>query len=74
MTCQTCIHRLDVTLWGCWLATGCRVELAALRQLAKVCAKVRGNQQRVTDADVIAVPVLITHDEPFSQTGQHAHL
>ena len=25
MNCQTCIHRLDVTLWGCWLATGCRV-------------------------------------------------
>lgn len=24
MTCQTCIHRLDVTLWGLWLATGCR--------------------------------------------------
>ena len=30
MTCQTCqtyIHRLDVTLWGCWLASGCRVGL-----------------------------------------------
>ncbi len=27
MTCQTCIHRLDVTLWGLWLATGCRVGL-----------------------------------------------
>jgi hypothetical protein len=27
MTCQTCIHRLDVTLWGYWLATGCRVGL-----------------------------------------------
>ena len=25
MTCQTCIHRLDVTLWGLWMATGCRV-------------------------------------------------
>ena len=27
MTCQTCLRRLDVTLWGCWLATGCRVGL-----------------------------------------------
>jgi hypothetical protein len=27
MTCQSCIHRLDVTLWGCWLASGCRVGL-----------------------------------------------
>ena len=27
MTCQSCIHRLDVTLWGCWLATGCRMGL-----------------------------------------------
>ncbi len=25
MTCQTYIHRLDVTLWGLWLATGCRL-------------------------------------------------
>lgn len=37
-----------------------RVELAALRALAKVCAKVRGNQQQVTDADVIAVPMRLT--------------
>lgn len=22
-----CLHRLDVTLWGCWLATGCRLGL-----------------------------------------------
>lgn len=27
MSCRTCIHRLDVTLWGCWLATGCRLGL-----------------------------------------------
>ena len=26
MTCQTCIHRLDVTLWGLWLSTGCRMS------------------------------------------------
>ena len=38
-----------------------RPELAALRQLAKVCAKVRGNQQRVSDADVIDVPVRLTY-------------
>ena len=25
MTCQTCANRLDVTLWGCWLASTCRV-------------------------------------------------
>ena len=27
MTCQTCIHRLDVTLWGYCVATGCRMGL-----------------------------------------------
>ncbi|MHB1199168.1 MAG: hypothetical protein ACYCZ6_06335 [Polaromonas sp.] len=27
MTCRTCIHRLDVTRWGLWLATGCRLGL-----------------------------------------------
>ena len=32
-----------------------RVELAALRALAKVCASVRGSQQQVTDANVIDV-------------------
>ena len=31
MTCQTCTHRLDVTLWGLWLATGCRVGLVLRR-------------------------------------------
>lgn len=38
-----------------------RVELAALRQLAKVCAKVRGNQQQVSDADVIDVPLRLVN-------------
>lgn len=28
VTCQSCLHRLDVTLWGCWLATGCRLGFA----------------------------------------------
>ncbi len=28
MTCKDCFHRLDITLWGLWLATGCRVGLA----------------------------------------------
>ena len=37
-----------------------RPELAALRALAKVCANVRGNQQQVSDADVIDVPMLLT--------------
>lgn len=23
--CCTCAHRLNVTLWGLWLATGCRL-------------------------------------------------
>ena len=35
MTCQSCIHRLDVTLWGCWLATGCRMGLVIRRQCEK---------------------------------------
>ncbi len=25
--CHDCRHRLDVTLWGVWLASGCRLEL-----------------------------------------------
>jgi len=41
-----------------------RKELAALRELAKVCAQVRGNQQQVSDADVIDVLTLVTFDKP----------
>lgn len=39
-----------------------RLELAALRALAAICAKVRGNQQQVSDADVIDVPVRISYN------------
>ena len=39
-----------------------RTELAALRNLAKVCAKVRTNQNDVVDVDVIDVPMLLTCD------------
>ncbi len=35
MTCRTCKHRLDVTLWGCWLATGCRIGLVLRDESAK---------------------------------------
>lgn len=38
-----------------------RPELAALRALAAICAKVRGNQRQVIDADVIDVPALLTY-------------
>lgn len=44
-----------------------RPELAALRALAAICAKVRGSH--IDDADVIDVPVLITYDKPFSPTA-----
>ena len=37
-----------------------RPELAALRDLAKLCAKVRG--RHIDDADVVDVPVLIASD------------
>jgi hypothetical protein len=37
-----------------------RPELAALRALAAICARVRGN--RIDDADVIDAPVLLTCD------------
>jgi hypothetical protein len=37
-----------------------RPELAALRALAAICAKVRGSH--IDDADVVDVPVLITCD------------
>jgi hypothetical protein len=36
-----------------------RTELAALRDLAKICAKVRTSQNDVADADVIDLPLLI---------------
>ena len=39
-----------------------RVELAALRNLAKVCAAVRINQSNIDDADVIDLPMLLTCD------------
>ncbi|MDO8248746.1 MAG: hypothetical protein Q7T78_03390 [Rhodoferax sp.] len=42
-----------------------RTELAALRALAKVCAKVRSCQQQVSDADVIDVPMRLTHERPM---------
>ncbi|MCW2310577.1 hypothetical protein M2244_000297 [Rhodoferax antarcticus] len=31
MTCEHCLHRLDVTLWGLWCATGCRMGLVVCR-------------------------------------------
>ena len=37
-----------------------RPELAALRALAAICAKVRGSH--IDDADVVDVPVLIAYD------------
>lgn len=40
-----------------------RPELAALRALAAICAKVRGSQQQVVDADVIDLPVLLIEHE-----------
>jgi hypothetical protein len=36
-----------------------RIERAALRVLAKVCAKVRGNQRHVSEADVIDLSMLL---------------
>ncbi len=39
-----------------------RTELAALRNLAKVCAKVRDSQHDVVDADVIDLPMMLTCD------------
>lgn len=39
-----------------------RTELAALRNLAKVCAKIRSKQDEVVDADVIDVPMRLTRD------------
>ena len=39
-----------------------RVELAAMRALAKVCQKMRASQQQVSDANVIDVPMRLTMD------------
>lgn len=47
-----------------------RIEQAALRQLAALCAQARGGLQSATDADVIDVPIRITHCAPFAQEGQ----
>lgn len=49
-----------------------RPELGALRALAAICAKVRGSQQQVSDADVIDVPARLTC-ESNSPTGPTAH-
>ena len=46
MTCRTCIHRLDVTLWGCWLATGCRIGLV-LRSACDEWAPPGGSEKSV---------------------------
>ena len=46
-----------------------RIEQAALRQLAALCAQARGGLQKATDADVIDVPMRITHCQPFPQDG-----
>ncbi len=39
-----------------------RPEVAALRDLAAICAKVRGSQGRIDDAYVIDVHMLLTSD------------
>lgn len=44
-----------------------RIEQAALRQLAALCARARGGLQKAPDADVIDVPMRITHCQPFPQ-------
>lgn len=49
----------DVAI-GRRLTAAKRAELAALRNLAKVCESVRGTH--IDDAPVIDVPVLITYD------------
>ena len=49
-----------------------RPELAALRALAAICAKVRTSQTQVDDANVIDVPARLTF-EPTSPTGHTAH-
>ncbi|WP_296446977.1 hypothetical protein [Rhodoferax sp. UBA5149] len=59
---EACRVRAAASEAGERLTPARRAELAALRALAKVCAKVRGNQQHVTDADVIDVPMLLTCD------------
>jgi hypothetical protein len=44
-----------------------RVELAALRKLAKACQAVRTEQERVADADVIDVPARLTYTFPVGE-------
>ena len=39
-----------------------RVELAALRKLAKACRALRASQSQVADVDVIDVPIRLTHE------------
>ncbi len=42
-------------------------ERAAMRDLAKVCAKVREGQSHVADADVIDVPVRLTYEHEHGE-------
>lgn len=44
-----------------------RVELAALRALAKLCEKVRSHQQQATDANVIDVPMRLIVSVPLME-------
>ena len=58
---------------ACWdigkrLTASKRIELAAMRTLAKACAKVRSDQQRVDNANVIDVPALLIYE---NQDGVH---
>lgn len=46
-----------------------RIEQAALRQLAALCAQARGGLQKATDADVIDVPMRIEHCQPRPKDG-----
>ena len=71
MTCRNCINRLDVTLWGLWLATGCRVWMVLryycdgwpLIQLDKA------KEVRVADHQKRACDSLVMRDGPILLDG-----
>lgn len=60
---EACRVRIAASEAGERLTPAKRTELAALRALAAICAKVRGSQGRIADADVIDVPMRLTHEQ-----------
>jgi hypothetical protein len=59
---HTCLLRDEASQAAIHLTVARKRERAAMRDLAKVCAKVREGQSHVPNADVIDVPMRLTYE------------